>query len=74
LRALKAGDGDQKKKLFQFLNEVGARALRMHLGSVLDMAESSSTQQEYENRIKLRFGEQRELNLLDEPSASPQPS
>lgn len=39
VRALKAADGDRKKKLFQFLNEIGARALRMHLGRVLEMAE-----------------------------------
>ena len=42
LRALKASDGDQKKKLFQFLNEIGARALRIQLGRVLEMAESSA--------------------------------
>jgi hypothetical protein len=39
LKALKAKDGDRAKKLFQFLNEIGARALRMHLGRVLEMAE-----------------------------------
>jgi hypothetical protein len=42
LRALKASDGDEKKKLFQFLNEIGARALRIQLGRVLEMAESSA--------------------------------
>ena len=34
LRALKAKDGDQRKKLFQFLNTIGARALRIQLGRV----------------------------------------
>lgn len=65
LRALKANEGDRQKKLFQFLNEVGARALRMHLGRVLEMAESSETSQEYEQRIKQRFGDQRELELVN---------
>lgn len=74
LRALKASEGDRKKKLFQFLNEVGARALRMHLGRVLEMAEDSSTQEEYEMRVRRRFGEQRELDLINPPNASPLPS
>ncbi len=71
LRALKAKDGDQKKKLFQFLNEIGARALRMHLGRVLEMAESSATQDDYESRIRQRFGDQRELDLVISSTASP---
>jgi hypothetical protein len=41
LRAHRAQAGDRAKELFQFLNEIGARALRMHLGRVLEMAESS---------------------------------
>jgi hypothetical protein len=49
LRALKAKDGDRAKKLFQFLNEVGARALRMHIGRVLEMAELSPDKNTYEN-------------------------
>jgi len=40
-KALKAQDGDRAKKLFQFLNEIGARALHFQLGRVLEMAESS---------------------------------
>lgn len=64
LRAQKAGDGDRGKKLFQFLNEVGARALRMHLGRVLEMAENSPTREDYERRITQRFGDQQELNLV----------
>jgi hypothetical protein len=62
LRALREKDTD-KKKLFQFLNEVGTRALRMHMGRVLEMAESSGSPQEYEQRIKERFGEQREIDF-----------
>lgn len=64
LRALKAKDGDRQKKLFQFLNEIGARALGRHLGRVLEMAESSPTRFAYEKRIVERFGGQHELELV----------
>lgn len=64
LKALKAKGGDQKTKLFQFLNEIGARALRIQIGRVLEMAESSKTPQEYEARIVERFGGQQELELV----------
>ena len=64
LKALKAQEGARAKKLFQFLNEVGARALRMHIGRVLEMAESSTDKYAYENRIAERFGGQIELELV----------
>jgi hypothetical protein len=64
LKALKAKDGDRAKKLFQFLNEIGARALRIQLGRVLEMAESSSDKYVYENKIADRFGGQIELELV----------
>jgi hypothetical protein len=64
VRALKAGDGGRKKKLFQFLSEVGARALRMQLGRVLEMAEDSKEKATYEQRIEKRFGNgQREFEF-----------
>ena len=66
LREARASDGGSKK-LFQFLNEVGARALRMHLGRVLEMAESAKTREEYEEKIVARFGGQAQLNF---PNAS----
>ncbi|PRD63967.1 P63C domain-containing protein [Malikia granosa] len=62
LRALRDKD-NQKKKLFVFLSDVGTRALRMHLGRVLEMAESSQTVEEYEAKITDRFGDQWELDL-----------
>ena len=76
LRALKAQGGDQKKKLFQFLNEVGARALRIHIGRLLEMTETSSSQAEYENRVAMRFGGQTELDLVVPPpdNAGPAPA
>jgi hypothetical protein len=64
LRALQSADEGRKKKLFQFLNEVGARALRMHLGRVLEMAESSPDAATYEYKISQRFGDQGELELV----------
>ncbi len=64
VRALKSSDGDRKKKLFQFLNEVGARALRMQIGRILEMSESSDELQEYEAKIITRFGGQQELELI----------
>jgi len=64
LRALQSADEGRKKKLFQFLNEVGARALRMHLGRVLEMAQSSPDAATYEYKIAQRFGDQGELELV----------
>lgn len=78
LRALKVGAGNRNKKLFQFLNDIGARALRIHLGRVLEMSESSTTQEEYERKIATRFGGQQELDLVmpdhSLPTASQPPS
>lgn len=64
LRATKANGGDRQKKLFQFLNDIGARALRMQLGRVLEMAESSPNKNDYEKKIVERFGGQQELELF----------
>jgi hypothetical protein len=76
LRALKAQDGEQKKKLFQFLNDIGARALRIHIGRVLEMSESSATAQEYDAKIVERFGGQQELALFipEQPPSSEMPA
>jgi hypothetical protein len=71
LRAHKANGGDRAKKLFQFLNEIGARALRMHLGRVLEMAESSPNRDTYEQKIMERFGGERQLEL---PMPMPTPA
>ena len=60
LRLLKSNSGGPNKKLFQFLNEVGARALRIHLGRVLEMAKSSAElEKEYDRKIVQRFGGRR---------------
>jgi len=74
LRQSKASAGEPNKKLFQFLNEIGSRALRMHLGRVLEMAESSDDKDEYERKIVKRFGLQQEFDLvMPDPTALPQP-
>jgi hypothetical protein len=70
LKALKARDGDRQKKLFQFLNEIGARALRIQLGRVLEMCESSAGKSEYEAKVVERFGGQRELDFVPLPTSS----
>src|SRR4051794_41071933 len=64
---ISGASSDRAKKLFQFLNEIGARALRIHLGRVLEMAESSDDQLAYESKIVERFGGQRELDLVMPP-------
>lgn len=64
LRNAKAKDEAQRRnKLFQFLSEVGTRALRLHNGRVTEMAESSKTKFEYESKIAERFGGQVQYEL-----------
>lgn len=63
VKAMKAKGGDKNKKLFQFLNDLGARALRIQLGRVLEMAESSPNPITYERKHAERFGGQQELGL-----------
>jgi hypothetical protein len=64
LKAIRSKDGDRRKKLFQFLNEIGARAWRIQLGRVLEMAKSSTDKFAYERKITERFGGQTELELV----------
>lgn len=71
LRAAKQGGGKRSDKLFQFLNDVGARALRMQLGRVLEMAESSPDRATYEKKIQERFGDQPELKLVFTAPSTP---
>jgi hypothetical protein len=71
LRAHRAQAGDRAKELFQFLNGIGARALRMHLGRVLEMAESSPDKAAYEQKINERFGMEQQRDL---PIPTPLPA
>jgi hypothetical protein len=70
LKALKAKGGDQKTKLFQFLNKIGARALRIQLGRILEMAESSPDKDTYEQKIVDRFGWQKEFQFIIPPPSA----
>lgn len=63
LKEARSKNGESGKKLFSFLNEVGARALRMHIGRILEMAESSETKDEYIKKIVDRFGGQYQFDL-----------
>jgi hypothetical protein len=60
----RSADGNRQKTLFQFLNEVGARALSRHIGRVQEIAKTSASAMIYEGRINDRFGDQRELDFL----------
>jgi len=62
-RALKSNDGDRRKKLFQFLSEVGARALRFQLGRVYQIASESKSKADYETKITSSFGGQLDLPM-----------
>lgn len=63
LRNQKHETGENNKKLFQFLSDIGTKALRFQLGRVLEMAESSKTREEYEKKIVERFGGQMSLDF-----------
>lgn len=64
VRASKSKGGDRRAKLFQFLNEVGTRALRFHLGRLVEMAQGSQTKAEYEAKIVKRFGGEEQMELI----------
>ena len=70
IRAMKAKGGDRKAKLFQFLSEIGARALSRQIGRVLEMAEDSSDKETYERKALVRFGGQPELDFSTPQSAT----
>ncbi len=64
-RALKASGGDRNAKLHSFLSELGAKALRTHMGQLLAITGISKTAQEYEGHVKTLFGNQLELPGMD---------
>lgn len=59
----KSSGADSKAKIFQFLNDIGTRALRFHLGRLVEMAEDSADLETYERKITSRFGDHRRLDL-----------
>ena len=58
-RAASAESG--KKKIHQFLSEVGVKALRMQLGQTLGIAQVSDNREQYEANIERAFGLQKDL-------------
>lgn len=62
-RDKKAASGTRHDKLHQFLSEIGVKALRMHLGRLLGMAEVSNDRDEYERRVEKVFGVQLSLDF-----------
>lgn len=54
---------DRSKRLFQFLSEIGVKALRTHLGQLLGIAKISKTQAEYEGHVQNVFGVQKNLDI-----------
>lgn len=65
--ARNASQESRRKKLHQFLSEVGVKALRTHLGQVLGIARISKTREQYEANIDLLFGEEdKNLDLFDD--------
>ncbi|MGC1780579.1 MAG: P63C domain-containing protein [Xanthobacteraceae bacterium] len=62
-RAHRASSGERRKKLHQFLSEVGVKALRQHLGQLLGIAQVSRDKAEYEGHVKRIFDAQLEMDL-----------
>jgi len=60
-QAKRAQVGERRKKLHQFLSEIGVKALRTHLGQLLGIARISRTKSEYEGHVEQLFGEQPRL-------------
>lgn len=63
-RAQRASSGDERRKrLHQFLSDIGVKALRQHLGQLLGIAQVSRTEAEYEGHVRRIFGQQYEMDL-----------
>jgi hypothetical protein len=54
---------ERRKRLHQFLSDIGVKALRQHLGQLLGIAQVSRDQREYEGHVKKIFGQQLELDV-----------
>lgn len=61
------------KKLHQFLSEIGVKALRMHLGRLLGMAQVSDEVHDYERFVNKVFGVQPELDFGQEHKDDEEP-
>ncbi|MEE9910539.1 MAG: P63C domain-containing protein [Deltaproteobacteria bacterium] len=61
----RAASGEKRKRLHQFLADIGVKALRTHLGQLLGIAQVSKTKKEYEKHVNTVFGEQQEFDFDD---------
>lgn len=61
--AQKAAYGDRRKRLLQFLSDIGVKALRTHLGQLLGIAQVSRDSFEYEKHVNNIFGDQPEFDF-----------
>lgn len=62
-RAMRDSSGQRHKKLHQFLEEIGVKALRRHLGRLLGIAETSDSKTSYEGHVEKIFGQQLTLDF-----------
>jgi len=63
-KAQRAGSGvERRKRLHQFLSDIGVKALRQQLGQLLGIAQVSRDQSEYEGHVRRIFGQQLEFDL-----------
>lgn len=53
----------RRKRLHQFLSDIGVKALRQHLGQLLGIAQVSSDKVEYEKHVRKIFGQQHEMDV-----------
>lgn len=61
---IKKAKGDDKgKRLFQFLSDIGVKALRQQLGTLLGIALVSENQEQYEKHVNNIFGDQQEFDI-----------
>jgi hypothetical protein len=54
---------ERRKRLHQFLSDIGVKALRQHLGELLGIAQVSPDPNEYEGHVRGIFGQQYEMDL-----------
>jgi hypothetical protein len=62
-RAQRATHTERRKRLHQFLSDIGVKALRQHLGQLLGIAQVSQDKNEYEKHVRKIFGEQQEMDV-----------
>ncbi len=62
-RASRTASNERRKKLHQFLAEIGVKALRTHLGQLLGIAQISRDRPEYEKHVNKVFGGQQNFDF-----------